>query len=118
MEDELEDDDIDWDLDEAATEYTTQKHETATSEQEPDTRDIVQSFVDDHPPPAYSLEAPIRGQLPCPVIIPQRRPQNKSRGFVRAYAPVLSECGIDQITFIDFLETFDKSSKVGSLIVT
>ncbi len=49
---------------------------------------------------------------PAPVILPQRRPKQKSRGFVRAYAPLLGECaGIDQATFVDFLETFDKSSQ-------
>lgn len=50
--------------------------------------------------------------LPAPVILPQRRPKNKTRGFVRAYAPLLGECsGIDADTFIDFLGAFDKTSK-------
>ncbi|CAI7598469.1 unnamed protein product [Penicillium discolor] len=46
-------------------------------------------------------------RLPCPVIIPQRRPRNKDRGFVRAYAPVLRDCGIDQEVFLQFLEYLD-----------
>jgi hypothetical protein len=55
-----------------------------------------------NPPPQYSpSQGPIKGRLPCPVIIPQRRPRDKKRGFVRAYAPVLESCGIDQKTFLD-----------------
>lgn len=33
------------------------------------------------------------------VIIPQRRPKTRSRGFIHAYSPVLSQIGIDQATF-------------------
>ena len=51
------------------------------------------------------------GQLPCPVIIPQRRPHDKKRGFVRAYAPVLQPCGIDQEAFLAFLKAMHQSSK-------
>ena len=51
--------------------------------------------------------------LPLPVILPQRRPQPKSRGFVRAYAPILGECkDIDQATFLNFLDEFYRSSQV------
>jgi hypothetical protein len=53
------------------------------------------------------------GPLPCPVVLPQRRPRSKARGFVRAYAPVLIEAGIDQDTWISFLNQWDESSKVG-----
>ena len=70
---------------------------------------IVSSFIGQHPPPSYRQRSSI---LPCPVIVPQRRPRDKTRGFIRAYAPILSECGIDQTTFLQFLETMDKASKV------
>ena len=66
-----------------------------------------QPFV--HP----SLQQPNAvGRLQCPVIIPQRRPEDKSRGWVRAYAPALMNCGIDQYTFLNFLDAFNESSKV------
>ncbi|ROW04750.1 hypothetical protein VMCG_04838 [Cytospora schulzeri] len=52
------------------------------------------------PPPQ-----PVR-RLPCPVIIPQRRPRNKDRGFVKAYAPVLDECGVGQDVFLKFLKSW------------
>jgi hypothetical protein len=58
------------------------------------------------PPPQ-----PVR-RIHCPVVIPQRRPRQKDRGFVRAYAPVLSECGVSQQVFLQFLSDFDKASKV------
>ncbi|KAJ5368945.1 uncharacterized protein N7496_008705 [Penicillium cataractarum] len=55
-------------------------------------------------------------RIPCPVIIPQRRPRNKDRGFVRAYAPVLADCGISQEVFLQFLEDCDKASKASPWI--
>lgn len=70
---------------------------------------LVAVFNQEHPPPAYTERA---GRLPAPVIIPQRRPETKSRGFVRAYAPALDDCGIDQSTFMDFHDGFDKATNV------
>jgi hypothetical protein len=50
--------------------------------------------------------------LPLPIILPQRRPNSKRRGFVRAYAPDLWQYkGINQQTFLNFLEEFHKSSQ-------
>ena len=51
-------------------------------------------------------------RLQYPVIIPQRRPGSKIRGFVRAYAPVLADYDIDQDAFLNFLKTFHKASQV------
>jgi hypothetical protein len=53
-------------------------------------------------------------KLPCPVIIPQRRPRKKQYGFVRAYAPVLSDCGVSQELFLQFLVDWEKASKVNN----
>ncbi|CAK7210538.1 hypothetical protein SCUCBS95973_000816 [Sporothrix curviconia] len=55
-------------------------------------------------------------RLPCPVIIPQRRPRNKARGFVRAYAPVLGDCGISQDVFLQFLKGWYLASKASPWI--
>lgn len=92
-----------WQLDEASRELVP----TPSDEQgpAPDIKNITDAFLQKHPAPAY---AP-RAQLPCPVILPQRRPRDKKRGFVRAYAPVLEECRIDQDTFLEFLNTFQLS---------
>lgn len=58
------------------------------------------------PPPRQQL--PQTGRLPAPVIIPQKRPDMRSRGFVRAYAPAIDSCGVDQDAFLDFIEGFHK----------
>ncbi|KAI1098110.1 hypothetical protein F4804DRAFT_325631 [Jackrogersella minutella] len=49
------------------------------------------------------------GPLPYPVILPQRRPKDRARGFVKAYAPDLMRVGIDQATFMAFLDGFGKA---------
>ena len=53
--------------------------------------------------------------LKCPIVIPQRRPGSKTRGFIRAYAPVLLDHDIDQETFLTFLKSFHKASQVSRL---
>ena len=59
-----------------------------------------------------SIEAVQSTGLRCPVVIPQRRPGSKTRGFIRAYAPVLADFDIDQETFLGFLKAFHKASQV------
>ena len=71
---------------------------------------IVNSFTSRH----LSGRQPIGQSLEAPVVIPQRRPHTKMRGFVRAYAPALEDCGIDQTTWMDFLEHFHESIKVST----
>ena len=117
-----ENDEADWELDDAAEEQNAATTPRAIDEHNPEVSPlgekdrqhyvdkIVVSFIGQHPPPSYSRRP---NKLPCSVIVPQRRPRDKTRGFIRAYAPVLSECGIDQTTFLQFLETMDKASKVG-----
>ncbi|KAJ8107140.1 hypothetical protein OPT61_g9070 [Boeremia exigua] len=46
-------------------------------------------------------------RLPYPVIIPQRRPGTKLRGWARAYPPDLQGFGIEQETFLKFLQNFE-----------
>lgn len=48
-------------------------------------------------------------RLPKAVVIPQRRPSDRARGFIRAYAPILLHCGIDQATFLGFIDCLNKS---------
>ncbi|KAK7952860.1 hypothetical protein PG988_013554 [Apiospora saccharicola] len=73
------------------------------------------------PPPRYTDQefraqaAPVTAlmsdgsRLPDPVVIPQRRPKDRTRGFARAYAPDLSRCGIDQGTFLRFIDGLNAS---------
>ncbi|RAH43044.1 uncharacterized protein BO95DRAFT_434289 [Aspergillus brunneoviolaceus CBS 621.78] len=57
-----------------------------------------------HGNPTARAATTTRKKLPFPVILPQRRPRTKTRGFVRAYAPVLQDAGVDQTTFLRFLK--------------
>ena len=55
-------------------------------------------------------------QISLPVIIPQRRPGAKDRGFVRAYSPILFNSGIPQDTFLSFLKNFHAASKASPIL--
>lgn len=111
----IEDDEEDWELDELERNESTglpsyeeiEKYYGNTDEL---VRDVLSKGALGATSPTQ--QPFVRQPLPCPVIIPQRRPRNKTRGFVRAYAPLLGECsGIDQETFLSFLENFYKSSQ-------
>ena len=110
---EVVNDEEDWELDEAGDEdgYGLENAimEEHRNDEKPDVRKILAAFLAKHTVIANPTHD--HGRLPCPVIIPQRRPGTKSRGFVKAYAPVLENCGIDQETWMDFLETFHKASQ-------
>ena len=53
--------------------------------------------------------------MPFSVILPQRRPRTKSRGFVRAYASVLEETGLDQQSFLAFLKDLHTHSQASPI---
>ncbi|KAH0840878.1 putative fad binding domain protein [Fonsecaea pedrosoi] len=74
-----------------------------------DVDEVLEAFMKRHPPPNYS---PGAGILEMPVILPQRRPKSKERGFIRAYAPMLQTCGVEQGEFLDFLDAFGKAIKL------
>ena len=111
--DSEDDDEAEWQLDDAAQDFSAPPtYDQIEKDQVVDPDSIAKSFLKAHQisstPDAFREYKP----LPCPVILPQRRPKAKERGFVRAYAPVLDGCsGIDQKTFMDFLNAFDKASK-------
>lgn len=56
------------------------------------------------------------GKIACPVVIPQRRPGNKERGFMKAYAPILSHSDISQEHFHDFINTLNKAVQASKWI--
>ncbi|KAI7159631.1 hypothetical protein KC349_g4067 [Hortaea werneckii] len=105
----MEDDEEDWRLDEAVEDtkglpsYEESETEYRTTDQ------LVQDILLVNR--AATGKPKAKRPLPFPVILPQRRPRKKARGFVRAYAPVLDDCGIDQDTFLKFLDNFQKSSQ-------
>jgi len=54
--------------------------------------------------------------MPYPIVIPQRRPRSKRRGFIRAYPPILDNYGISQDAFLTFLKNFHEASKPSKYI--
>ncbi|KIX92713.1 uncharacterized protein Z520_11565 [Fonsecaea multimorphosa CBS 102226] len=110
---DLDNDTAEWALDDAAEELNNQPpptYEQAAAANPVSDEEVARAFLNQHkivPTPHQTFKP-----LPSPVILPQRRPKDKTRGFVRAYAPLLGECaGIDQKTFIDFINDLDRASK-------
>ncbi|KZZ98903.1 hypothetical protein AAL_02454 [Moelleriella libera RCEF 2490] len=68
--------------------------------------DLVKAFIMRHP---YHPHPGGNTPIALPVVLPQRRPKTRARGFVRAYSPVLAAAGIDQETFLDFIDTLNKA---------
>jgi hypothetical protein len=100
-----------WQLDEAQDELvggsTPRKNKQGAAN--PDK--VVQAFLDRQSlPDSVQLQAFERAKLECPVLLPQRRPKDKKRGFIRAYAPDLQSKGIDQELWLDLIETLNESS--------
>lgn len=102
-----EDDDDVWVREEAQKQLLPP--EDPGSSQDESVEAIISRFEAAHSSPEYT-EAMVGIQMPA--IIPQKRPERKGRGWVRAYAPVLNDVGIDQATFMDFLDGFQKVIKV------
>ncbi|KAL6706941.1 hypothetical protein ACN47E_004891 [Coniothyrium glycines] len=92
-----------WELDEAQDQVADRSSPPAYTEEE--LAGLAASFLVAHPqPPPYPST-----QLSLPVVITQRRPESRTKGFVRAYSPLLADVGIDQKTFLDFLDNLNKS---------
>ncbi|CEL02126.1 hypothetical protein ASPCAL03298 [Aspergillus calidoustus] len=110
-----------WELDEAQDELhdDTQgrdgndKHANVdgTGDEVGETKYTVEAFLRlvQSSPPAYVADPSAVPKLPYPVILPQRRPRNNKRGFIRAYAPDLEQFGIDQGMFLNFLEASNRA---------
>ncbi|KAH8883374.1 hypothetical protein GQ53DRAFT_430881 [Thozetella sp. PMI_491] len=123
-----ETDEIVWELDDILSdEAGPAAAPSGESSSEPDLRALADSFIEQHPfqprpengfdTPAYNIGDPYNTASPTgvllphhtprlelPVILTQRRPKARDRGFIRAYAPILEDVGIDQATFLEFLD--------------
>lgn len=115
--DELAADEAAWELDEMTDRMAPPSYEDSEAAQMPSADDseeakaekqdkLVRKLVQMAGPPPVPTQ-----RLPYPVILPQRRPRNKSRGYVRAYAPVLQSCGVSQDVFLKFLSDWEAASK-------
>ncbi|OJJ50359.1 hypothetical protein ASPZODRAFT_58063 [Penicilliopsis zonata CBS 506.65] len=110
---------LQWELDEVQDQLCGRPESTSTVitdedtvNGDTDTISLAESFARNYPPPSYT-ETP---QLPCPVVLPQRRPKSQMRGFIRAYSPVLQDFGIDESMFLEFLETSNKACQASPWI--
>lgn len=102
-----EGDEEQWDVDDAQDKLTSEAPNPKNCPFKRDPKKTTQHFIDDYPAPQGIQQ----GKLPLPVVLPQRRPKDRTRGFIRAYAPDLMNCGIDQAMFLDFLETCNLASQ-------
>ncbi|KAF9880500.1 FAD binding domain protein [Colletotrichum karsti] len=98
-----------WELDDAEQRITTQDvADEAGLKPSKDSGDLATAFLKRNQADPDKGHAN-SGELALPVVLPQRRPKTRVRGFVRAYPPILADAGIDEKTFLDFIDTFNKS---------
>lgn len=110
-----EGDEANWALDEAAEEVATPKTEDPKLKYGVLAQPTIESFsamVMAKCPPLNHPTNPLQR----PVIIPQRRPGARNRGFIHAYAPDLAEKGISQETFLSFIQNFHLASQASPLL--
>ncbi|OBR11527.1 FAD binding domain protein [Colletotrichum higginsianum IMI 349063] len=93
-------------VDEKAT--TGEEEESRSQKDQKDSGNLATAFINRHACLPGNRAANGR-ELPLPVILPQRRPEKRARGFLRAYAPLLADVGIEENTFLDFIDTFNKA---------
>ena len=116
--DGVECDEADWALDEAASETedkSDSKDDPEADREEPTGQEKLQSTPTKEVKVDSRTKKVPSQKIPFPVILPQRRPGTKARGFVRAYAPVLQDAGIDQDAFISFLKNFHKAAQASPI---
>lgn len=110
-ESEEDGDEIAWELDEAQEAVDPPSYDETIS------RDVVTEEGDIDVPKlvrgVMEKVGPFHGQkrMPYPIVIPQRRPRNKKRGFIRAYPPILENYGVSQDAFLTFLKNFHLASQ-------
>ncbi|KAJ5099712.1 hypothetical protein N7532_006713 [Penicillium argentinense] len=111
-------DEVTWELDEMAEQMRPPSYEESEALSAGGSEDARMMKEEEMIRGLVHMAGPPRPaqRLPCPVIIPQRRPRKKQYGFVRAYAPVLADSGVSQDVFLQFLSDWEKTSKSDSWI--
>ena len=99
---EVEDDEDDWLADDAQDGMSADQADGSKKSDEKG----IEWFKKRHPAPPHL--APPTAKLPAPVIIPQKRPRMRTRGFVSAYAPALDACNVEQTAFLGFIDGFQQ----------
>ncbi|CAD6565111.1 MAG: hypothetical protein ASARMPREDX12_005695 [Alectoria sarmentosa] len=107
-------DEADWALDEAAADGEDKEPASSSEKDDENPEERLANKV--QPSAASSAASKTSMQkLPFPVIVPQRRPRTKARGFVRAYPPVFEETGISQDAFLSFLKKLHKAAQASPI---
>lgn len=105
-----------WALDEAAEEIATPSAEDPKLKYGKWAQPTIESFsamvMAKCPPPPNHPTNPLQR----PVIIPQRRPGARDRGFIHAYSPDLAGKGISQEVFLSFIQTFHAATQASPLL--
>ena len=124
----VSEDEADWQLDEAVRDLEDDKSPLASPNlHSPSSADAKKHYGFDAQPTIASLAGLVVARcgpppavltpLPHPVILPQRRPGSKGRGFIRAYAPDLqSAANIDQATFLYMLKAWTQASQASPIL--
>ena len=110
-----EGDEANWALDEAAEEVATPRAEDPKLKYGIMAQPTVESFSAAVMAKCPPLNHPTN-PLQRPVVIPQRRPGARDRGFIHAYSPDLAEKGISQEVFLSFIQNFHAASQASPLL--
>lgn len=102
-------------LDEAAEEVATPEAEDPKLKYGVLAQPTIESFSAVVKAKCTPLNLPTN-PLQRPLIIPQRRPGARNRGFIHAYAPDLAEKGISQEAFLSFIQTFHAAAQASPLL--
>ena len=114
-ESDSEGDEANWALDEAAEEVASPKVEEPKLKYGAMAQPSIESFCSLVMAKCPPLNHPTN-PLQLPVIIPQRRPGARNRGFIHAYAPILADKGISQDAFLSFIQTFHQAAQASPLL--
>ncbi|KAI1737538.1 hypothetical protein F4680DRAFT_428021 [Xylaria scruposa] len=96
-----------WQLDDAQQQVMEDGSPPSYATSETQTSELAGTFLQRHstPPPLGSGTQ----QLSLPVVITQKRPGKRTRGFIRAYSPVLDDVGVNEATFLEFIDELNKA---------
>ncbi|KAK7748922.1 hypothetical protein SLS53_000947 [Cytospora paraplurivora] len=105
-----DDNEEEWELDDAQEELSRDTYQSPSPPSTPEKIPaLADNFIRNHPLPVYPESSSQTARLPLPIVLTQRRPKARDRGFIKAYAPILEDVGIDQAAFLGFIDKLNKA---------
>ena len=95
-----------WQLDDAQQQVMGNEDPSPSASSGNRPEELAESFLQRYSAPPASGR---NQQLALPVVITQKRPSKRTRGFIRAYAPILNDVGINEETFLEFIDDLNKA---------